>query len=82
MKFREKKRYMLIYFLCLSQISRGFKVLHKIQGYFQGSRSQNKLQAFQGVMRTLGGKSYLGSSTKDIILVEKGTPNTARLFGY
>ncbi len=43
------------------------KFLHNIPGYFQGSRSQNKFQAFQGGMGTLAvavfcyGKCYLGT---------------------
>ncbi len=50
MKFRVKKRYIsvLIYFLCLSQISRGFKVLHKIPGYFQGSGTKINSRLFKG----------------------------------
>ncbi len=52
MKFREKK-YICVWsiFLCLSQISRGFKVFTQ---NFQGSRSQNKFQVFQGFQEAMG----------------------------
>ncbi len=47
---------MLIYF-CLSQIP----------GYFQGSRSQNKFQAFQGFQRAVG--TLIVRSYRDLIVV-------------
>ncbi len=50
----EKHISVLINFLCLSQISRGFKVFKQNSRLFQGSRSQNKFQAFQGFQGAVG----------------------------
>ncbi len=62
----KKKISVLIYFLYLSQISRGFKVLHKILGYFQSSMSQNKFQAFQGFQGAVGTLYHISKPYKNI----------------
>ncbi len=51
MKFRKKKD---IHDICIDlffvfhKFQGDSRFLHKIPGYFQGSRNQNKFQAFQG----------------------------------
>ncbi len=70
MKFREKNDIYVDLFLCLSQISRGFKVLHKIPDYFQGSRSQNKFQTFQGFQGAVGTLKIILQCTDHLMAIK------------
>ncbi len=44
----------LIYFCVFHKFQWDSRFLHKIPGYFQGSRSQNKFQAFQSFQGAIG----------------------------
>ncbi len=54
MKFKEKKDIHVDLFFVFHKFQGDSRFLHKIQGYFQGLRSQNKFQAFQVFQGTLG----------------------------
>ncbi len=51
---REKKISVLIYFCVFHKFQGDSRFLYKIPGCFQGSRSQNKFQAFQGFQGAMG----------------------------
>ncbi len=61
MKFRERKKEIRAdLFVCVFHKFKGdSRFLHKIPGYFQGSRIQNKFQAFQGFQGAVGTLLYL-----------------------
>ncbi len=56
MQFREKKKDICVdLFVCVFHKFQGdSRFLHKIPGYFQDTRSQNKFQAFQGFQGAVG----------------------------
>ncbi len=53
MKFREPKKICVDLFFVFDKFQWDSRIVHKIQSYFQGSRIQNKFQAFHGAVGTL-----------------------------
>ncbi len=53
-QYEEKKDICFDLFCVFHKFQRDSRFLHKIPGYFQSSRSQNKFQAFQAFQGAVG----------------------------